>query len=669
MAFDMQHFARRESMLAMAVNLPPLSSLPASSAPSAPSAAGPAAPAPLQRRRLPPPHPRPAPSSSSLQLPASSILAFFSDIASTSTSTSASNSAAAATSATVSVSASSATPAATSASAVSNNITTTYSNSISPTTPVRGQTRLPSFAAVTAAAAADSTSASSPLWPPLSPLDSSPSSASVSSSSYTLSHPVLPPLPVNLPQESSPTYLPWTSIHHHFPGLDPLVSLSAPLNTNANINSSGENSHSSNSNASNASSDADSSDTPAHFSTPSFNHFPALIGSQPLPFWPAYDNSSSLPSTWNESAHALDRFNVSTAINQAVIIAAGTPLPPLSSPDLPPGLPSHLPSPRPFAPQPRSDEAFLLQDFDIHSDIDADFGDRHRQRAENLRARARALASTLATFSATSASAAAATAQRPTAPRQRHHRAIQNLASPPALLDGFALPRTVTGAYNGIFDEPEDIPNFPFPFPLADAALPPLSSSSAIMPAASTARRRSRRQTITSETFDDPTSTSASTSPSTGAAHSNKRQRIVPLGADASQQIIDDDDDSLFGDSKPLQVEDYTTIDLTEATDVPEELKKPKVDNRTKLSSFQCVICMDDVTGLTLTHCGHLFCAQCLHSSLNIDSTRGKCPMCRSKIDMKARDNYTTKTKGYWPLELKLMTRTRQGKRKAQAMA
>jgi len=42
--------------------------------------------------------------------------------------------------------------------------------------------------------------------------------------------------------------------------------------------------------------------------------------------------------------------------------------------------------------------------------------------------------------------------------------------------------------------------------------------------------------------------------------------------------------------------------------------------------------------------------------------------MCRAKIDMKARDTYTTKTKGYWPLELKLMTRTRQGKRKAQAM-
>jgi hypothetical protein len=100
---------------------------------------------------------------------------------------------------------------------------------------------------------------------------------------------------------------------------------------------------------------------------------------------------------------------------------------------------------------------------------------------------------------------------------------------------------------------------------------------------------------------------------------------------------------------------------------VPEELKKPEDDKRVKLSAFQCVICMDDVTTLTVTHCGHLYCAQCLHSSLHVEATKGKCPMCRSKIDMRSRDSYVTKTKGYWPLELKLMTTTRKGKRKADA--
>lgn len=43
--------------------------------------------------------------------------------------------------------------------------------------------------------------------------------------------------------------------------------------------------------------------------------------------------------------------------------------------------------------------------------------------------------------------------------------------------------------------------------------------------------------------------------------------------------------------------------------------------------------------------------------------------MCRQKLDMKPRANYTTKTKGFWPLELKLMTKTRKGKRKADAVS
>ena len=159
-------------------------------------------------------------------------------------------------------------------------------------------------------------------------------------------------------------------------------------------------------------------------------------------------------------------------------------------------------------------------------------------------------------------------------------------------------------------------------------------------------------------------------------------------------EIRDSDDDDCFVDKKPLQSplgkeepgsEDLTTIDLTEANEVPEELRKPEKDNRTKISAFQCVICMDDATTLTVTHCGkfeqtrftvhllgftanvnkgHLYCAQCLHSSLHVDATRGKCPMCRQKLDMKPRELYNTKTKGYWRLELKLMTATKKGKRK-----
>lgn len=53
--------------------------------------------------------------------------------------------------------------------------------------------------------------------------------------------------------------------------------------------------------------------------------------------------------------------------------------------------------------------------------------------------------------------------------------------------------------------------------------------------------------------------------------------------------------------------EELTTIDLTEATGVLDELKAPVIDNRVKISAFQCAICMDDVTGLTVTYCGMCF--------------------------------------------------------------
>ncbi|KAK8150049.1 SUMO-targeted ubiquitin ligase complex subunit slx8 [Beauveria asiatica] len=144
------------------------------------------------------------------------------------------------------------------------------------------------------------------------------------------------------------------------------------------------------------------------------------------------------------------------------------------------------------------------------------------------------------------------------------------------------------------------------------------------------------------------------------------QERLKPLGPE----------EDLFGDVPPaptavaeddLDEKNLTTIDLTEATGVLPELREPIVDNRIKIAAFQCAICMDDVVGLTVTYCGHLFCAICLHQSLtNVESLKGRCPMCRSKIDTKLRGSYTTKTKGFWPLELKLMTKTRRGKRKAE---
>ncbi|KAL6913069.1 hypothetical protein FSST1_010829 [Fusarium sambucinum] len=176
----------------------------------------------------------------------------------------------------------------------------------------------------------------------------------------------------------------------------------------------------------------------------------------------------------------------------------------------------------------------------------------------------------------------------------------------------------------------------------------------------------------------------------TGSTHTSKRRRISTAAANentiptrpssrqkkSSAPKKEMDVEELFGSSPPPRAfvdleanEDYDTVDLTETNEVPDEIKKPEKDNSVKLAAFQCVICMDDCINLTVTHCGHLYCASCLHQSLCVDATKGKCPMCRQKLDMKPRENYNSKTKGYWPLELKLMTATRKGKRKANTLS
>ncbi|KAI1804412.1 hypothetical protein F4811DRAFT_282391 [Daldinia bambusicola] len=116
------------------------------------------------------------------------------------------------------------------------------------------------------------------------------------------------------------------------------------------------------------------------------------------------------------------------------------------------------------------------------------------------------------------------------------------------------------------------------------------------------------------------------------------------------------------GSSGPAD-EIHEAIDLSNAAEVPSELMAPKTDNRVKLGKFQCVICMDDTSYLTVTHCGHLFCSECLHSALHIDNMKKTCPVCRTKVDPKEKKGKNQKS--YYHLELKIMTANKKGKRPA----
>ncbi|KAI0442199.1 hypothetical protein F4803DRAFT_382554 [Xylaria telfairii] len=137
-----------------------------------------------------------------------------------------------------------------------------------------------------------------------------------------------------------------------------------------------------------------------------------------------------------------------------------------------------------------------------------------------------------------------------------------------------------------------------------------------------------------------------------------------PTKSRRKEPPIDNDNRlSPFGEDDPLGFNEdgVETIDLCNATEVPAELMAPKVDNRVKIGNFQCVICMDDTTALTVTHCGHLFCSDCLHSSLHIDTMKRTCPVCRAKVELKDKNRKSAKS--YFHLELKVMTATKKGKR------
>ncbi|RYO81250.1 hypothetical protein DL766_000266 [Monosporascus sp. MC13-8B] len=171
-------------------------------------------------------------------------------------------------------------------------------------------------------------------------------------------------------------------------------------------------------------------------------------------------------------------------------------------------------------------------------------------------------------------------------------------------------------------------------------------------PMAPRARKR-HRATITRSLEDAKRRRTSQSSSRPAKAGRNTLPRY-----DASSPFEED-----FGSPQKTDNEDPDSIDLSNVDEVPTALMAPKVDNRVKLGKFQCVICMDDVTALTVTHCGHLFCSECLHSSLHIDSMKKTCPVCRTKVDLK--DKKGKNTKSYYHLELKVMTATKKGKRPA----
>lgn len=118
------------------------------------------------------------------------------------------------------------------------------------------------------------------------------------------------------------------------------------------------------------------------------------------------------------------------------------------------------------------------------------------------------------------------------------------------------------------------------------------------MPA--TSRKRSR----VAASLDDagPSETKRRRSPSSTATPArpskttrSRRSVRVPVVIPDSDDVFSLDDD----------VEQAKLFDLTKDDNIPDELMEaPKEDSSVKLVKFECVICMDSSTNLTVTHCG-----------------------------------------------------------------
>ncbi|KAL8984126.1 MAG: hypothetical protein Q9205_001833 [Flavoplaca limonia] len=87
----------------------------------------------------------------------------------------------------------------------------------------------------------------------------------------------------------------------------------------------------------------------------------------------------------------------------------------------------------------------------------------------------------------------------------------------------------------------------------------------------------------------------------------------------------------------------------------------PQGDVPTKLSNTQCVICMEPMTDMTVTHCA-LIAGENQSEPGKVTS---RCPVCRKKV---ARPKEKSKDKrDLIPLEIKLTTRRNLAKGKAKA--
>lgn len=118
------------------------------------------------------------------------------------------------------------------------------------------------------------------------------------------------------------------------------------------------------------------------------------------------------------------------------------------------------------------------------------------------------------------------------------------------------------------------------------------------MPAAATTKKRNRAAAALDEVAG-PATVKRPRSMSGGASVSS-RKPIKPHRPPPTLVIPDSDDIFAIEDDDGK----HELFDMTENDTLPEEQKVVKEDTSTKLCKFECIICLDAASTLTVTHCG-----------------------------------------------------------------
>lgn len=136
-----------------------------------------------------------------------------------------------------------------------------------------------------------------------------------------------------------------------------------------------------------------------------------------------------------------------------------------------------------------------------------------------------------------------------------------------------------------------------------------------------------------SDSTRQPTSLKRTAEQSSQGRPSKRSKRTGDTGVKVEE--LDLTNEAPSAEEELLQTQQQQAIAAQQAAD---DSKGPlKIGKRT------CIICMEPFTNATITHCGHIYCHECLTQALtagekNSERGIGNCPVCRKPVSRKKQN-------------------------------